>query len=117
MGTDRKTLRLRIKYCGGCNPEIDRGAVADEFVRLLEKTSVEIQFAGDDDPADITLLLNGCARACKEEELEAIPGFSPFLSVQGERLRYRRVPEKEIPTELFGLVQGFLTVENRDPGC
>ncbi len=41
-----------VVYCGGCNPEIDRGAIARE-----------IEPAG----GDKTVLLSGCARACASD--------------------------------------------------
>jgi hypothetical protein len=39
-----------ILYCGGCNPQIDRAAVAREVIEKAE--------------ADTTVFLSGCGRAC-----------------------------------------------------
>jgi hypothetical protein len=46
--------RVTVVYCGGCNPHIDRGAVAAAL-------------PADDDPAvrpGATVHLSGCPRAC-----------------------------------------------------
>jgi hypothetical protein len=48
----------RVVYCGGCNPEIDRAAVARE---LEAKTGPESAA-----PAT-TVHLSGCARACASD--------------------------------------------------
>jgi hypothetical protein len=46
----------RIVYCGGCNPHIDRGAVASE----LELAPVFVR-------PGATVYLSGCPRACASE--------------------------------------------------
>ncbi len=40
---------VRVVYCGGCNPHIDRAAVAAEV---------------SGEQADVTLYLSGCPRSC-----------------------------------------------------
>jgi hypothetical protein len=45
-----------IVYCGGCNPQIDRGAIARE----LEVTAAQTVCAK-------MVLLSGCARACASD--------------------------------------------------
>jgi hypothetical protein len=51
-----------IVYCGGCNPQIDRGAIARE---LETASGVEAAPAG---PAtQKTVHLSGCARACASD--------------------------------------------------
>jgi len=51
---DDKRDAPRIVFCGGCNPHIDRGAVAAEL--------------GEDETADgATVYLSGCARACASD--------------------------------------------------
>jgi len=48
--------RLKVVYCGGCNPHIDRTAVAAELL-------------ADDPDVDpgATLHLSGCPRACASD--------------------------------------------------
>jgi hypothetical protein len=45
--------RVRIVYCGGCNPHIDRGAVA-----------AELPVDDPDVPPGTIVHLSGCPRAC-----------------------------------------------------
>jgi len=54
--TEAHASALRIVYCGGCNPHIDRGAVASE---LAAAPSFARRGA--------TVYLSGCQRACASD--------------------------------------------------
>lgn len=54
----RRTRSVKVVYCGGCNPHIDRAAVAGQLP--------------DDDPdvhPGATVQLSGCPRACASDHL------------------------------------------------
>lgn len=54
-------MKLRIKYCGGCNPIINRSKLVKEVINALsETTHVEIV----DNHADVGLLVGGCQVCC-----------------------------------------------------
>ena len=56
-GTPAET-RVKVVYCGGCNPHIDRAAIAAELPA--------------DDPEvrpGATVCLSGCARACASDHV------------------------------------------------
>ena len=57
-----------IVYCGGCNPQIDRGAVARELEAMsgLRPATARVPDVPPDaaPAAPKTVLLSGCARAC-----------------------------------------------------
>ena len=96
-----RALHIRLKYCGGCNPEIDRGAVVKRLERLINKEGIGVQFTTTGEKVDLLLLVNGCPHACIEEEnLNSVKSV-PFVSVQGARLDRRAVPEKELPQLLL----------------
>ncbi len=63
-----RTLTIRVRYCGGSNPEIDRGALVSRLKAIVRASGIEIVLGGDGE-ADWLLLVNGCSRACLEEEL------------------------------------------------
>jgi hypothetical protein len=46
---------VKIVYCGGCNPQIDRAAVAAALP------------AGEDAPGEVTVHVSGCPRACASD--------------------------------------------------
>jgi hypothetical protein len=55
--------RLGVKFCGGCNPEIDRGLVAGEIRKEL---AGEVLWVPGDEEADFLLIINGCRTACAD---------------------------------------------------
>ena len=69
--------RLAFKFCGGCNPEIERtllvSAVRDGLGSIVEEVSPE-------GSPNLLVVVNGCATACPEmENLRAIaPAILPI---------------------------------------
>jgi len=64
MGEQPKP-RLAIKFCGGCNPCIERGLVA----RLIREDLAErVRWGPPDEEADLLLLIGGCLTACVDRE-------------------------------------------------
>ena len=66
----------RVVYCGGCNPEIDRAAIARE---LEAETGPEPA-----DTAGTTVHLSGCARACASDHQLVDEAAGPVVA--GERV-------------------------------
>ena len=88
---------LLIRFCGGCNPEMDRGRIVHQLVgRLPPEFRVTYDLAG---AADISLFVNGCAHACLDEVLEKESGLLPYpiISIQGLRVNRKPVSEKSLP--------------------
>ncbi|HQE22547.1 MAG TPA: hypothetical protein PLM20_01450 [Syntrophomonadaceae bacterium] len=54
-------MKLRIKYCGGCNPIINRSRLVTEVKNELLKTT-EVEIVNQD--ADVGLLVGGCQVCC-----------------------------------------------------
>ncbi len=57
-------LRLAVKYCGGCNPLIERGEVAREIREELPGARW-VSWEGE---SDLLVVINGCPTACAERE-------------------------------------------------
>ena len=57
-------IKVAIKYCGGCNPNYDRVALAD-YVKNRLYGSVEFVSAGVDD-IDLVLAIEGCKTCCAD---------------------------------------------------
>lgn len=56
-------MPLRIKYCGGCNPEFDRVKLAEDIARRYREA------VGEGGP-ELLLRVSGCARSCAAAEGE-----------------------------------------------
>ena len=64
-------LRVRIKYCGGCNPNYNRVALVEEMKARLSGT---VEWASSDaDPCDLVVAVHGCETACAD--LTAFDGY------------------------------------------
>ena len=63
-------LKVAIKYCGGCNPDFDRVAVADEIQASLSGRVEFVSIEAED--IDLVLAIEGCQTACVD--------LDPFLS-------------------------------------
>ena len=57
---------IGIKYCGGCNPHIDRARLALEIEKLLPpEHSLSTNLSSN--PWDIGILICGCPTACVDK--------------------------------------------------
>jgi hypothetical protein len=94
------SITIRVRYCGGCNPEIDRGSLVSRLKAIVQAGGIDVDF-GKDGEADWLLLVNGCQRACLEEELEK--GVEPrrYVSVEGSHLDHQPVPENKLPEAVW----------------
>ena len=60
----RFTPLLAIKFCGGCNPVIERGEVA----RKSREELAGARWVSWEGESDLLVVINGCPRACAERE-------------------------------------------------
>ena len=57
-------LRIRIKFCGGCNPDYDRVGLAE---RIQEELKGKIEFVSSKAEAmDLVVAIQGCETACAD---------------------------------------------------
>jgi hypothetical protein len=88
---------IGVRYCGGCNPHIDRSRVVMELKEGIEKRGLGIDFTLERGKAvDVVLLVNGCPHACLEgESLTSVRG-RPEVSVRGEMIDDQYVGEVDM---------------------
>ena len=85
-------LKLRIKYCGGCNPVIDRKKIVDETLNCLKQS---IQIEQTRDKADVALVICGCSAACVDiDEIRKQVEF--LILIAGETVNHYPVPRDQI---------------------
>lgn len=86
--------RMAIRFCGGCNPAMDRGQVA----RIIhEDLAGLVRWVPAEEVADLLLVISGCLTACgdrpeiteKAAEYLVIAGPTIF-SIQGNEGKERR---------------------------
>jgi hypothetical protein len=99
-----------VKYCGGCNPEIDRGRLVREVKALMGDS---VSFDSSESP-DLLLLVNGCAHACLDEEVAVMDRPEPRVSVQGARVNWRSIPEADLPGAVANCILEILSLPPPD---
>ncbi|MGR6835735.1 hypothetical protein [Syntrophomonas erecta] len=86
-------MKLRVKYCGGCNPNINRSQLVQEVIsRLKEVTDVELV----NDGADIGLIIGGCSVCCVNI-FEIEDQAASWIVVGGSLLDQVQVPTHHLP--------------------
>jgi hypothetical protein len=64
MRRNDKELKIRVKYCGGCNPQYDRVALVK---RIKERLGSRISLLeADGDGIALVLAVEGCSTACAD---------------------------------------------------
>ena len=89
---------IGLRYCGGCNPQIDRSAIVKNLKKKLEKMEIEADFTTDrQTAADIVILINGCMHACLEEECLRKDDNPQYISIKDEMVDDQYVEGDYIP--------------------
>ena len=92
-----------LRYCGGCNPEIDRPGLINHLKERIERKGIIAEFITNKETAtDLILLINGCKHACLEQKYLTNSQNPPIISVRGEMVGDKYVKEKDIPEFLVG---------------
>jgi hypothetical protein len=71
--------RLAVKFCGGCNPVLDRGHVARG---IRDSLGADVYWVAWEEKADLALVVNGCLTACADQE-EIRKKATSLLVIQG----------------------------------
>ena len=74
----RHKKNVRVEYCGGCNPNYDRVEMIERLQSLVED---RFCFAlHDRHDFDLLLVVNGCPRACANNNLTRAEFFSKSIT-------------------------------------
>jgi 4-hydroxybutyrate CoA-transferase len=102
-------LTIGVRYCGGCNPQIDRSRIVMELREGLKKTGLEVGLTSETEgPVDVVLLVNGCQHACLEGERLESGRSQHVISVRGEMVDDQYVEEGDIAKILIQRIGSFL---------
>lgn len=100
---------VRIRFCGGCHPRIDRGRIALELREALEGMGCRVAFGGGDE-ADFVVFLCGCLSGCAFRDN---PGDVPSVAVAEATVDFWEVGEERIVPEVLARVETFLKGRGR----
>jgi len=85
---------IGIKYCGGCNPVIDRTKLAKEIKKMISpEYSLSKDHSSND--WDVGIMICGCPTACADK-----PDFKNlarrWIIVAGNSINHNTAPEKDL---------------------
>jgi hypothetical protein len=88
-------IRVALKFCGSCNPEIDLSALSRQVAKHVAG-GADITIVHPDAPEiDVVIILCGCLRACIDrEETRAIAPH--HLIVAGESIEGKACKETRL---------------------
>jgi hypothetical protein len=100
---------IGVRYCGGCNPQIDRSRIVMDLRGGLKKMGRKVDLTTEKERAvDIVLLINGCKHACLDAKQVESDGGHPVISVRGEMVDDQCVKEGDIVKILAQRICSFL---------
>ena len=85
-------MTVAIKFCGGCNPRIDRTGVARSLASQLAAWGITVVYNRLD--ADFVVYLSGCSVSCASRELPPDPRACTVIA--GSSLDTAAVDEAEL---------------------
>jgi len=109
LGLLESMFTIGVRYCGGCNPQIDRSRVVKDLEEGLRKIGLPVDFTtAKERLADVILLVNGCKHACFEAKQGESDRGHTVISVRGEMVDEQYVKEGDIVKMLIQRICSFL---------
>jgi hypothetical protein len=98
-------LDIVVKYCGGCNCQIDRSKIIKDIASSLGsgyQLMTDISFA----PFGAGILVCGCSSACaRKKELDELTGH--WTVIAGKTIDFRELPEDRLASAVIEKIKGM----------
>jgi len=93
---------IGIRFCGGCNPRIDRGRIARELEQALASMGHTVVYNSPD--ADFVIFLSGCLSGCA---FKYNPKDPPYVSVAATAVDGEEAGEARIVPDVLRKVRQY----------
>ncbi len=100
-------MRIALKYCGACNPEVNLARIGRSVAELVQQQGWQLVTLGEDTEADVLVLLCGCPRTCINKEELRRQARRVVVSA-GKRLGWQPVNEEDLPQAIISALQEVL---------
>ena len=97
-------MRVAIKYCGSCNPEIGLADIGHQIEEALQEAPDINVVSRRSRKIDIMVILCGCPRACGDKK-QARKRANHRIVVAGETVDLVPVAEKDLPAQVMQKVR------------
>ena len=95
-------MSVGIIFCGGCNPKINRGKLAEKIVKELESLGFIVKINNFD--TDIIIFLSGCTSNCA---LKRGVNQSPQIIVAAQTVDALNIEKEQMVAEIIAKVRNF----------
>jgi hypothetical protein len=103
-------MRIAVKYCGNCNPEIDAPRIIGQWMEVLGNDEITFQPEAKK-PADLLVIICGCRKTCVDRsEIRAMG--KEIILIKGGWIDGRSFGEHEAVQKLVKIVESI----RRNPG-
>ncbi|NIS60009.1 MAG: hypothetical protein GTO13_04660 [Proteobacteria bacterium] len=104
-------MRIAVKYCGNCNPEIDAPRIIGQWMEVLGDDEITFQPEAKK-PADLLVIICGCRKACVDRsEIRAMG--KEIILIKGGWIDGHSSGEHEAVQKLVEVVESIR--KNSDP--
>ena len=100
-------VRIALKYCGSCNPQIDTSEIGNSLKEAFRKDDSLNLVAPEDSRIDVMVILCGCFRACGDTE-EIRRRAPRSIVVTGEAIDMTPVAEEAISTGVIRKLKSLI---------
>jgi hypothetical protein len=94
---------ISIKFCGGCNPKIDRGRIAEDVKKLLNAFGHSVSYNRLD--VDLVIYISGCTANCAHRYNKT---DASFIEVAGANIDSMALKEYDLVIEILNRVRDYL---------
>ena len=99
-------MKIAVKYCGGCNPSIDRANLVGQLAMLLADAHPDWKLVTlGDTEYDAVILVNGCTVGCVQKQF--VEETRPVFLIAGESLQRERISERDLPQEVIRKIRNL----------
>jgi hypothetical protein len=98
--------RLGVKYCGGCNPQIDRSRFVDELKKKLAG-DLRLEICRSMEKWELGILVCGCPAACADRP-ETRSLALEWIVVSGPIVESESISESELATVVALKIKEYL---------
>lgn len=97
-----KTKEISIRFCGGCNPRINRGRIAQQVREILARSGYTVSFNRLD--VDFVIYMSGCSANCAKRYSDAC---KPHVAVSGAAVDCMTADESQLVSEIINRVRDW----------
>ena len=98
-------MRIAVKYCGNCNPEINVPRIIGKWMKTLKNDEITFHTEGET-PADLLIIICGCRKACGDRPEVRAMGRQVIL-IKGKRIEGLSLGEVELTHRLSRSIESI----------